>query len=571
MTPPHSTDQAASRTDPFRWDQPIMAHAYDHFSHPDHSSQRQYAREHGIPRSTLGAWLRDDRFDDSALEPEVLAFFRSAAGLRFLRQIVLALYLVFVFGAGCGLRRLALFLRWTRLDCFVASSTGALHELGQTIQTDLAVFADEERPRLAEGLPHRHIALVPDENFHGDHVCLVAAEPASNFLFVEQYADRRDEATWTAAIEGSIVGLPVTVLLLSSDRAKGLIACAHNGLECQHLPELFHGQRDLCRPLMGPLQRQKETAQKERQQAEQRVQTCRDEAEQARRQPAGPDRPKDHDGRIARSQAQVEACTRKVAECEGRQEQALVAVRGLGDDYHPFDSRTGAVVEAMEIDKRLGQRLKELEQVAEQAELGGKAQEALARGRRWLLELVAAMAWFWCVARVCVEKLDLPEEVERATYERLLPGLYWQQAAKRARTVEQRRAKEELAERLLKEAWAADGVLRRLTEEEQEEVKRVASEVVGLFARSSSCVEGRNGRLALFHHGQTRLSAGRLKALTVIHNYWTERADGTTAAERFFGKKPRDLFSWLLQRLPNLPRPAAKRPSQANPTTAKAG
>src|SRR5205085_1891627 len=162
------------------------------------------------------------------------------------------------------------------------------------------------------------------------------------FLFVEQYADRRDEATWTTAIQESITGLPVTVLLLTSDRAKGLIACAHNGMECRHLPELFHGQRDLCQPLMGPLQRQKETA------------------------------------------------------------------------------------------------LKELEQVAEQAELGSKAQEALARGKCWLPELVAAIQWFWAVARICVEELDLPDEVERAMYERLLPGLYWQQAAKRARTAEER-------------------------------------------------------------------------------------------------------------------------------------
>jgi Family of unknown function (DUF6399) len=571
MTPPHFTDEAASRTDPFRWEQPIMAHAYDHFSHPDHCSQRQYAREHGIPRSTLGAWLRDDRFDDSGLEPEVLAFFRSAAGVRFLRKTVLALFLVFVFGAACGLRRLSLFLRQTRLDCFVASSTGALHELCQTLQADLAVFADEERPRLAEGMKHRHVALVPDENFHGKHVCLVAAEPASNFLFVEQYADRRDEATWTAAIKEALAGVPVTVLLLSSDQAKGLIACAHNGLECHHLAELFHGQRDLCQPLMGPLQRQKEAAQKELQQAEQHAQLCRDEAEQARSQPTRPGRPTDYEGRIARSQTQLEDCLRKVEDCERRQEQALAAVRGLGDDYHPFDSKTGAVVAAAEIDKRLGQRLQELEQVVEQAALAGKAQEALTRGKRWLLLLVAAMQWFWDVAQVCVEELELPDEVERALYERLLPGLYWQQAAKRARTTEQRHEKEALAEQLLQAAWATGSVLSRLAKEEQEEVKCVANELVGLFARSSSCVEGRNGRLALFHHGQTRLSAARLKALTVIHNYLTERADGTTAAERFFGKKPRSPFNWLLERLPDLPRPAAKRPSQTTPTTAKAG
>jgi hypothetical protein len=170
-----------------------------------------------------------------------------------------------------------------------------------------------------------------------------------------------------------------------------------------------------------------------------------------------------------------------------------------------------------------------------------------------------------------VEELDLPAEVERAVYETLLPGWYWQQAARRARTAEEGRPQAELAERRLQEAWAEGGVLRQLAAEDQERVRRVSEEVVGLFARSSSCVEGRNGRLSLFRHGQTRLSAGRLKALTVMHNYVSERADGTTAAERFFGKKPRDVFGWLLERLPDLPRPAARRPRPVSKTTAKAG
>lgn len=158
-----------------------------------------------------------------------------------------------------------------------------------------------------------------------------------------------------------------------------------------------------------------------------------------------------------------------------------------------------------------------------------------------------------------MEELGLAREVEQVIYKQLMPGFYWQKHARLGRTVEEREQKAKLAERLLKEAWEENGVLSRLTKEEQEEVRRVSKEMVGLFARSSSCGEGRNGRLALFHHGQTRLSASRLKALTVIHNYLNERADGTTAAERFFGKKPRDLFDWLLERLPNLPRPAAKR------------
>jgi len=78
-------------------------------------------------------------------------------------------------------------------------------------------------------------------------------------------------------------------------------------------------------------------------------------------------------------------------------------------------------------------------------------------------------------------------------------------------------------------------------------------------------VEGRNGLLALYHHGQHGLSPQRLGALTVLHNYWVRRADGSTAAQRFFGQPPRDLFAWLLERFPDPPRPAKRRP-KAQPT-----
>ena len=79
------------------------------------------------------------------------------------------------------------------------------------------------------------------------------------------------------------------------------------------------------------------------------------------------------------------------------------------------------------------------------------------------------------------------------------------------------------------------------------------------FQRSSSCVEGRNGQLELRHHSLHRLSPRKRAALTVIHNYWLKRADGTTAAERFFGAKPADLFAWLLECQPLPARPARRR------------
>jgi hypothetical protein len=53
---------------------------------------------------------------------------------------------------------------------------------------------------------------------------------------------------------------------------------------------------------------------------------------------------------------------------------------------------------------------------------------------------------------------------------------------------------------------------------------------VQTFQRSSSCVEGRNGQLALRHHSFHRLSPRKLQALTTIHNFFLTRPDGSTAA-----------------------------------------
>jgi hypothetical protein len=51
------------------------------------------------------------------------------------------------------------------------------------------------------------------------------------------------------------------------------------------------------------------------------------------------------------------------------------------------------------------------------------------------------------------------------------------------------------------------------------------------------------------------LTARKLGAIRVLHNYLIERRDGTTAAERFFGQRPQSLVPWLLAHLPLPARP----------------
>ena len=90
----------------------------------------------------------------------------------------------------------------------------------------------------------------------------------------------------------------------------------------------------------------------------------------------------------------------------------------------------------------------------------------------------------------------------------------------------------------------------QLPKEEREQLETAAKTAANYFQRSSSCVEGRNGYLSLRHDGLHKFSDRKLGAMTVIHNDYIKRADGTTAADRFFEKKGWDLFEYLLKKMP---------------------
>jgi Family of unknown function (DUF6399) len=540
--------------EPFRWNRADTTQALHDF-HQAQCSQRQFAAQTAIPRSTLGYWQQQQR-QHQDLDPPFAAFCQSPAGERFLRRLVLALHLVFHQAGHAGLRPIGQFLRLTQLDHFVASSYGVHQALASHLTDDLITFAAQERQRLGALMSPKTITACLDENFHGNQICLVAIEPVSNFLLTESYHEHRDGLTWTTTIQQDLQGLPVQVIQITSDQAKGLLACAHEGLKAQHCPDLFHVQRELTQVLALPLQRQTEAATQALLQAQQSTQTQRQRQQQYEQGPRPVGRPPDWATGLHWCVVWETRVASDLAACQQRQQQSQQAVRGLADDYHPFDAHTGQPLSAPEVQQRLQGHLATVQTIVTTAGLGERSQEALARVRHWLVPLVASLAWFWSRVHRLVEELSLPEAAEQAVYQQLLPGLYWQQAAARGRDAQQQRQRRELAEQLL--AQAASGPLGQLREPERAVVQRVAQQALGWLCRSSSCVEGRNGRLSLYHHGQGGLSAKRLQALTAVHNYVVQRRDGSTAAERFFGHKPREVFAWLLERLPELSRPVKK-------------
>lgn len=170
-------------------------------------------------------------------------------------------------------------------------------------------------------------------------------------------------------------------------------------------------------------------------------------------------------------------------------------------------------------------------------------------------KMTLTIAFFVCMIESLVDAIDLPEDRRQLMHTNLIPGFYLQKVAKREKDLDTKQIIQRKSEELLSILISRNGPLSDCNDLEIAYMERRARELAGLFQRSSSCVEGRNAQLSFRHHGMHRLSQQKLNALTVIHNYYLKRPDGTTAAERFYESKPIDMFEWLLGKMPQVPRP----------------
>ena len=128
----------------------------------------------------------------------------------------------------------------------------------------------------------------------------------------------------------------------------------------------------------------------------------------------------------------------------------------------------------------------------------------------------------------------------------LIPSLSLERVAS-TRTVTAGEPLRELAERRRPPLCASGGALSHVSLAEQSQRHEAAAKLADVFQRSSSNVEGRNGYLSLRNHQLRGLDRPRKRVcLTAGHNFFLPRPDGTTAAERFFGQKPRSMFTAIL-------------------------
>jgi hypothetical protein len=521
------------------------------------TSCRGVARAHGVPESTLRSWKR--RATRTGLPPEVLAFFESSAGLAFLHGLVVALLFVFALRGSCGLSLVRLFLTLTGLAPLVACSETHLRKRMQQLLDEVAQWGEEQKAKLAAGMQLRTVSLGADETFFKNMV-LVAADLVSGFLLVEKTSDKRDASTWNEALKEGTSGLNLEVIQLVGDGASQLKALAKDLLGVPKVDELFHGQMAITRGTAGPLSAQVRQAEGKVAEATAKLrQVQQDRASYEAATQKGPECSPDWDAREERAIALQQEAMETLHQAAQRQEQVREATGALGVALHPVNLQTGAIQDAAVVQSQLDNAFEQIEQAADDAGLSERSLAKIRKAKRMMPSWVEAVQRWLLLVQVRLASLGQPAVVLALMIDSLIPAIYIGRVIAQTTDIARIDSLRALRTQLLKKLREPDGQWRTLPQQTRALLVQVAQDCVDLFQRSSSSIEGRNGCLSLHHHHLRGLRPQLLLALTVIHNYVLRRRDGTTAAQRFFGKPPDDLFLHLCQVMPLPARPRKRK------------
>ncbi len=254
---------------------------------------------------------------------------------------------------------------------------------------------------------------------------------------------------------------------------------------------------------------------------------------------------------------------RVASEIELKEAQEIQAeyhenLQGIADEIHPFSLTDSHMNDAEKVKARLELRAQAFENIAKKQAILDK-RKVMTKFRNQFDPLAVSVDFWWLWVRETLQNLAVENTVlEEWLTETLLPVVYWhhkmQQTKHRCAKEKYHQAWEQASKVIKEHSFSAT-----LSESEIAHWLAWATNMAQQFQRSSSAVEGRNGCLSQMYHNGRGLSEKRLKSLTVIHNYGLKRADGTTAATRLFDSEFPDLFSWLLDKMDDLPLPRKSR------------
>lgn len=355
--------------------------------------------------------------------------------------------------------------------------------------------------------------------------------------FFEEASESRDVESWWEELTPKVLSWGMEIIGVVSDRAKALVKLGEEKyLNVWSMPDLFHFMQDISKAVGMKVGRKLERAKKAVGQANQ---SGREQAQAIFKELS----------QVYHSyREQIEGVNKMVHPFNEQDEwtNAQAIEKGL---LHCFTS-IGKIAQQLGIDIAIDKAQKILDQI-----------EPIAQGIGNWIKLSLGDLDEWQAQQL----ISIQEKKWLITY--AIPYVYWQIQLRRTQAKARNQDLRTYYKQRVNQAaekWKNSNLITQLTQERLANLMDMAYQFAINFQRSSSQTEGRNGYLAFVNHAHRGIPKERLKALTVIHNYDIRRTDGSTPAQRLFGRDFPDLFEFICQNVTGFKEPKCRKSKVLN-------
>lgn len=508
-------------------------------------SVRALARATQLSKSTVHRISQ--RIEHRQQHPESY-FWETPEGYEWLKLLVFATVYIFGIKQGIGSEVLSEFFHLLRLNRQIGVSPTALRRLEAQMRSEILTYQKQQHQLFKQSPPPGEIIAGADETFFPGMagIVLVLMDLVSGYILLEKKTSDRKYQTWFDQVQTALtqIGMGGSIKSLVSDRALALVQLAVQGLGVQSRPDLFHGMRCLSRSIGARLGGQLARTKRQLQQVTREI-TAR---------------------HLKEKPISVSLSQRRSRLLEQYQflelgvESYRSVLHQISTMVHPFAVDGSGFQTGVDVAKALRALLPLVAALGQTYQLA-KIEKALEQFNCQILGIAAGINLWW----QAVEQSLLTEELNELTPNwlvgYLLPEVYWFAQLKKTKNRDLKQVYQKAYEKAHQELLAHQLTL-TLNPVEIEQWRDWGTLMVAKFQRTTSAIEGRNGYLSRLHHSGRGLSEKDLQVLTIIHNFDLRRADGSTAASRFFGRDFPELFPWLMSRIDDLPSPRKSRKSR---------
>jgi hypothetical protein len=281
------------------------------------------------------------------------------------------------------IRLVCLLLQITGLNRFVGASYGTQQQVNRHVEEAIVAYKREETIRLAQAMPPQEITATQDETFTGG-LCLVAIEPVSNYILLEQAAEARDQDPWNALMADALALLKCKVIPSTSDEAPGLLAYVEQHLGAHHSPALFHVQHELSKAVAAPIAAKQRAAEKAVSTAEAQLNRIQAHTQSAGELPERrrPGRPPKVAPCLAQAEQEVAVARQERQRLAQSREQIGQRIRAMGHAYPFVDLERGVRRNGKLIVSDIQHQIDTIRTIAQQEGLSAACMERIAKAER---------------------------------------------------------------------------------------------------------------------------------------------------------------------------------------------